>query len=124
MKLLVWIVGVPLLLVAAFFAVANRAPVTISLWPLAAPVEVPLFVAIVGALYVGVVVGALAAWWSGRRARKRARREARRADALEREAQNLKMRLDALEAAKLVDAARRDAAQSAPPPSPPAPLLH
>src|SRR5258708_14046413 len=100
MELLLWIVGVPLLLVAAFFAVANRAPVTISLWPLAEPIEVPLFVAIIGALYVGVVVGVLAGWWSGRGARKRARRETRPADTLEPEAQNLKFRLQALEPAQ------------------------
>jgi lipopolysaccharide assembly protein A len=124
MKLVVWIVGVPLLLVAVFFAVANRGPVTVSLWPFADPIALPLFAAIVGPLYVGVIIGAIAAWWSGRRARKRARQERRRADALQREAESLKQRLDAHEAAKAStrpgDGASRDLTQA----SPPAPVLH
>jgi uncharacterized integral membrane protein len=97
MKLLFWIIGVPLLVIAAFFAVANREFVTVSLWPLAEPMDMPLFVAIVAPLYVGVLLGALAAWWSGRRARSRARAEARRADTLARENAELKQRLQTLE---------------------------
>src|SRR2546430_1137075 len=86
MKLLFWIIGVPLLLLAAFFAVANRELVTVSLWPVAEPVDIPLFLAIVTPLYLGVIIGVLAGWWSGaRRARVRARAETRRADALEQE---------------------------------------
>ncbi len=125
MKLVLWIVGLPLLLVAAFFAVANRAAVTVSLWPFADPIDVPLFAAIVLPLYVGVVIGGLAAWWSGRHARRRARQEARRAAALERDNAALKTRLDVLEAAaaqrqadrQLSDSSHKDTA-------PPAPLLH
>ncbi len=97
MKLLFWILGVPLLVVAAFFAVANREVVTVSLWPLAEPMGMPLFVAIVAPLYLGVVIGVIAGWWSGRRSRSRARAEARRADALERENTSLKNRLQSLE---------------------------
>src|SRR4051812_13451617 len=97
MKLLFWIFGVPLLVIAAFFAVANRELVTVSLWPLAEPMAMPLFIAIVAPLYAGVLIGALAAWWSGRRARSRARSEARRADALERENVDLKQRVATLE---------------------------
>lgn len=127
MKLVVWIVGVPLLLVAAFFAIANREAVTVSLWPFADPISLPLFAAIVGPLYIGVIIGAIAAWWSGRRARKRARQERRRADGLQRETETLKQRLDALEAAKASarpgDGGIRDLTQASST-APPAPLLH
>src|SRR6185437_6303649 len=90
MKLLFWIVGVPLVLAAAFFAVDNRAAVAVSFWPFADPLQVPLFVAIITPLYVGVVLGAVVAWISGARARARARNEARRAAALESECAALK----------------------------------
>jgi putative membrane protein len=98
MKLLFWIIGVPLLLLAAFFAIANRELVTVSLWPVADPVAIPLFMAIVAPLYLGVMIGGLAGWWSGsRRARARARAEARRAEALERETATLRSQLKALD---------------------------
>ncbi len=99
MKILLWIVGLPLLLLAAFFAIANRDPVTISLWPVAEPLAVPLFVAIVAPLYVGVMLGAVAAWLSGHRNRARARGEARRAETLQRDNAALKARIEALESA-------------------------
>jgi uncharacterized integral membrane protein len=97
MKLLFWIVGVPLVLAAAFFAVDNREAVSVSFWPFADPLQVPLFVAIITPLYVGVVLGAIVAWVSGRGARSRARSEARRAAAIETECAALKARLDAAE---------------------------
>jgi putative membrane protein len=94
MKLLFWIIGVPLLLLAAFFAIANRELVTVSLWPVADPVEIPLFVAIVAPLYFGVMIGVLAGWWSGaHRARTRRRSETRRAEALEQEVATLRSQL-------------------------------
>lgn len=94
MKLLFWIVGVPLLLIAAFFAIANRESVSVSLWPLADAVHVPLFVAIVAPLYLGFLLGAGATWIAGGRTRARARDASRRAAALEQENAALRTRLD------------------------------
>ncbi len=123
MKLVFWIVGVPLLLVAAFFAVANHDTVAISLWPLGDAIAVPLFAAIIIPLYVGVIIGAVAAWLSAHGVRKRARQERRRADALQRETETLKQRLDTLEAARAeprsVDGGPRNPALE-----PPASVLH
>ena len=59
MRPVFWIVGVPLLLAGAFFAIANREEVRIDLWPLAGAVTLPLFAALVGALYTGFLAGAL-----------------------------------------------------------------
>lgn len=94
MKLLFWIVGLPLLLIAAFFAIANRESVSVSLWPFAEPLQVPLFIAIVGPLYLGFLLGAGAAWIAGGRLRTRGREAARRLDASERENAALRARLD------------------------------
>jgi uncharacterized integral membrane protein len=95
MKILFWIVVIPLLFISAFFAIANRAPVEIDLWPLFGRVTVPIFLALIGALYAGFILGALVAWWGGHGARIRARQAARRADALARERDALQARLDA-----------------------------
>ncbi len=93
MKLLFWIVVLPLLLLAAFFAISNRETVTIALWPFLDGVTAPLFLALTVALYLGFVLGALVMWWQGAGARARARREARRAEMLEREKASLEARL-------------------------------
>ncbi len=93
--MLFWIVVIPLLFISAFFAIANREIVAIDLWPLFGKVSMPLFVALVGALYVGFLLGALVAWWGGRMSRARARRETRRADAMQRERDALRAQLDA-----------------------------
>lgn len=123
MKLLFWIVGVPLVLAAAFFAVDNRAPVAVSFWPFADPLQVPLFLALIVPLYGGVVLGAVAAWISGGRARKRARSEARRAAALEAECAALKVRVEAAEGARRAAAVAAATAVPAPTPPAPAPIL-
>jgi uncharacterized integral membrane protein len=95
MRPLLWIVGVPLLLVGAFFAVANRQSVAIDLWPFLGKLELPLFAALVGALYLGFLLGAAVAWWAGRAGRGRGREARRRAARLEEENRRLQARLDA-----------------------------
>ena len=95
MKPLFWIVGIPLMLCGAFFAVSNRQAVLVDLWPLAERVEIPLFVALIGALYVGFGAGALVAWWAGRHARRAGREARRRADEIETELRRLQSRMAA-----------------------------
>lgn len=95
MRILFWVVVLPLLFVAAFFAISNREAVTIDLWPVSGPVSVPLFVALVGSLYLGFLFGALVTWWAGRVTRAKARAETRRADRLQQEADELRARIEA-----------------------------
>ncbi|HZH09565.1 MAG TPA: lipopolysaccharide assembly protein LapA domain-containing protein [Microvirga sp.] len=76
----------PIAIVVVLLAVANRAPVTLSLDPFSkdAPefsAQVPLFGVIFAAVAVGVVIGGTASWLAqgkNRRARRRYRREADR----------------------------------------------
>ena len=98
MKPLFWIVGVPLLFCGAFFAIANREPVSIDLWPLSGRLDMPLFVALVAALYAGFALGALVAWWAGRHGRRTARDARRRAAELEAEMQSMRRKLDETQA--------------------------
>jgi uncharacterized integral membrane protein len=74
----------PVAIVVVLLAVANRAPVTLSLDPFSqdAPefaTQLPLFAIIFAAVMVGVVIGGTASWLAqgkNRRARRRYRREA------------------------------------------------
>jgi putative membrane protein len=83
MKILFWIFVLVVALVLALFAVSNRETVSLGFWPVPFLVEVPLYVALLGALVIGFLIGELAAWIAGRRWRREARRRARRNTALE-----------------------------------------
>ena len=61
MRFPAWSLGVPFALIIAWFAVSNRQPVLLQLWPLPDGIEVPLFSPILAALGVGFVLGAAAA---------------------------------------------------------------
>lgn len=90
MKLLTWVIGVPVAVGAAVFAVVNRQVVTLDLWPLPWEASVPLFALVLGALGLGLFLGALLLWLATLPARGRARREGRRARKLEAEVQALR----------------------------------
>ena len=85
MKLVFWIVVVPVATVLALFAVSNRAAVTLGLWPLPFELDLPLYLAILFALLAGFISGAMSAWIAGRRRRLENRVRGRRIAALERE---------------------------------------
>ncbi len=65
MRLTTWIVGVPVALVAVWLALANRAPVILSLDPFsqespAIALQMPLYLLLFAAVLVGVLLGGLA----------------------------------------------------------------
>jgi lipopolysaccharide assembly protein A len=85
MKLVFWIVVVPVATVLALFAVSNREAVTLGLWPLPFELDLPLYLAILFALLIGFISGVMAAWIAGRHRRRENRRRGRRIAALETE---------------------------------------
>ncbi len=99
MKRFLWIITVPLTLAAVIFAIANRAPVTLDLWPLVLQLEVPLFLVLLLSLLVGFLVGGLVVWFASARHRARARRAERRLAQMEEENRRLRA---------VVSAPRRD----------------
>jgi lipopolysaccharide assembly protein A len=64
MRIAGWIVGVPLAVLVAAFAVANRQPIRLDLWPLPLSVDLPAYLAVLGPLLAGVLVGAVGTWLS------------------------------------------------------------
>lgn len=79
------VLGIIAVVVVAF-ALANRDPVTMSLWPLPLDVTLPLYIAILGGLVVGLITGAAISWIPKLRLRRQARAAQRRVTTLERAA--------------------------------------
>jgi len=69
-----WILVAPLLLLLVLFALSNRAPVHLTLWPTGIAGDVPASIAILSALAIGIVFGALVVWFPALALRLRARR--------------------------------------------------
>ena len=90
MKYLWRLVGLALGILAIVFAVSNRAPVSVSLWPLPWTIAIPIYVLVFIALALGVVAGGFGAWRAGGKHRRRARDTRRQADALSEENETLR----------------------------------
>lgn len=97
MKLLFWILGIPLIVAIVAFATSNRRPVTLDLWPFPFAIEPPAYAAILGATLIGFLAGGAYAWMSAAKKRRRARADGRRTKFLERENEDLRQQLAAAE---------------------------
>jgi uncharacterized integral membrane protein len=85
MRIVYWL-GIPVAAaICGTFAISNRDPVSLALWPLPFVVGLPLYLLAFAALLTGFVVGAIAVWIGGRHRRRRLRDCRRRITALERE---------------------------------------
>ncbi|MDZ4735476.1 MAG: lipopolysaccharide assembly protein LapA domain-containing protein [Rhodospirillaceae bacterium] len=114
MKLLHWFVTVPIAVAAVLFAVMNRAPVTIDLWPMPWRIEAPAFLILLGSLAVGLLIGLLLSWLTGGTRRRRMRQLAHENERLATELREL--RREAAERSRVVS----PPASSLPVPVPPA----
>ena len=114
MKRFSWILTVPLIIVAAVFAIANREPITLDLWPF--KLQLPLFVVLLACVAFGLAVGGVATWLSAAPSRRRARQARRRLVELERETARLRRERDS--AARAVAAPVEDGRPGPPVPEP------
>ncbi len=85
MKVLSWLVGLPLAVIVLLFALSNRQAVTLGLWPFEEGIDVPTYAAVLVPLLIGFAAGAAVAGLKGLKHRRSARRQTKRADALERQ---------------------------------------
>jgi uncharacterized integral membrane protein len=88
-RILFWLTAVPLALVAAAFAIANRATVAISLDPAPFILEAPLYAIALGGLALGLLLGLALTWPALARWRGVARARARSVATLEDEVARL-----------------------------------
>lgn len=64
MRIITWIIGLPVAALATAFAVANRQVIDVDLWPLPMTVSLGLYLAVLGALALGLITGLLMGWLS------------------------------------------------------------
>lgn len=74
MKRLSFIITLPVTLVVLVFALSNRGPIGLTLWPFDVTIDLPIYLVVLGSLVVGLLLGGLIAWLAGRRVRRQARR--------------------------------------------------
>jgi len=92
-KLLWWIILLPLIALVAVFAVANRTEISVSLDPLPWVFDTPTYVALMAAIFVGLIIGGISTWMAARPWRREARRGRRNIKLLEAEVDSLRARL-------------------------------
>lgn len=90
MRALYWILAGALAALAGLFALNNRGELTVDFWPVGPELQMPVFVALVGALYLGFALGAVVAWFATASSRRRARAAERKAAELDADLQTLK----------------------------------
>ena len=73
MRLVYWLIAVPLLVAVPLFAISNLNTVGLTIWPLPFVIQVPVFVVALVGLAIGFFAGGIVAWFSAGRARARAR---------------------------------------------------
>ena len=84
-RLAFWIIILPLAVLIAAFGITNSQLVTVGLGPLTTALELPLYSAILGAVFVGILVGGISTWFGQARWRRRARNLNRRIRILSRD---------------------------------------
>lgn len=57
------LVMVPILALVVTFALNNKIPMELNLWPFGLVLELPVYLGLFGAMIVGVVLGGLVAWF-------------------------------------------------------------
>jgi len=95
LRILTWIIGLPVAVVAIGFAVANRQNIVLDLWPLPYTIGISVYLTVLGSLAIGLILGlAIGGMAAGGRASRRAREAESRARVAEAEAAALRTRTD------------------------------
>lgn len=90
------LVAIPFLLLLVLFALSNRAPVHLGLWPTDFALELPLSLAILSGMAIAFLVGGALVWMSALAQRRRARQAEQAVRLLEEQVRDLKARLPQL----------------------------
>lgn len=85
LRILFWIIAAVVIVIAADFAVSNRADTALTLWPLPYVLEVPQYLVLFAGAILGGLGGLIWAWAGGGAARRKAHERARRIRELENE---------------------------------------
>jgi putative membrane protein len=87
------LIALPPLLLLVLFALSNRQPVPLKIWPADYTLVLPLSLAVIGGMAVAFLAGGLLVWMSALAQRRRARKAEQTVRLLEAQVQELKARL-------------------------------
>jgi len=87
------LIALPLLLLLVLFALSNRQPVSLYVWPTDYAATLPLSLAVLAAMAIAFLAGGFLVWVSELVQRRRARRAEHTIRLLEAQVQELKARL-------------------------------
>ena len=77
MRILGWVIGIVIAIVAIVFAIHNHQILTLDLWPVPFVLTAPLFALVLASALVGLLLGWLFAWIGAGRWRRLARQRGR-----------------------------------------------
>ncbi len=86
------LIALPFLLLLILFALSNRTPVHLGLWPTDYALELPLSLAVLAAMAIAFIAGGALVWLSAIAQRRRARRAEHAVRRLEEQVLELKAR--------------------------------
>jgi uncharacterized integral membrane protein len=92
-KVMRLLIGIPLLLLLLLFALSNKTPVRLGIWPTDFTLQLPLSLAVLGGMAIAFFAGGLIVWLSELSQRRRARHAEQTVRLLEAQVQELKARL-------------------------------
>jgi len=92
-----WLVMVPVFAMALAFALHNKSLLELNLWPFGLVVEIPVYLGLFGAVFVGVIVGGIVAWLGQGRVRSNLRGQAYEGEVARRELTTAQEKIETLE---------------------------
>ena len=95
MHRLSWLITVPVAVLAVCFALGNRAPTFINLWPLGYELALPIYLLALAPLALGLVLGGLLIWFRAVRHKLAAKRLGKEVGKLRDEISDLRQQLAA-----------------------------
>jgi uncharacterized integral membrane protein len=93
MKILSRVLFLVFLLIGVLVAVSNMQRTEFALWPIPRTITLPLYLLVLGVLFLGVLSGLGLGWWAGRHHRRHARDRRREIQRLEGKVEDLRQAL-------------------------------
>ena len=97
-RILTWLAMIVVGVVVVVFSISNRGLVTLDFWPLPVLQDVPVYIPVMIAGFLGFLFGGTIAWFSAGGTRSKARKASRRASSLEKDLTVLQQKIDELDA--------------------------
>jgi|TARA_B100000959_G_scaffold101817_1_gene107456 uncharacterized integral membrane protein len=97
-RILIWLAMIVVSVVVVVFSISNRGLMTLDFWPFPVLQDMPVYIPVLIAGFLGFLFGGTIAWFSAGGTRSKARKASRRATSLEKDLTVLQQKIDELDA--------------------------